>query len=174
MGSFPAFAEGQGKSENKQGDEPTTQIDGPVYSVKDVDKKATILSKPEPGFTEEARRKNIQGVVLLSAILSSTGKVTNVEVLQGLPAGLTEKAIKAVRKVRFVPAEKDGKPVSIRVKFEYSFVISDQVYGDRSQMIYYIEGCTDYSGIKSSDLVLFKNETEAKKAGYRKAKKNCP
>jgi TonB family protein len=57
----------------------------------------------------------------LQAVLSSTGQVINIEVLQGLGYGLDKKAVEAVKGVLFIPAEKDGHPVSQYLKFEYSF-----------------------------------------------------
>ena len=86
-------------------------------------RKALIVAKPEPGFTEEARKNNVTGVVRLRAILSSGGAVTNISVVKGLPDGLTEKAIAAARNIRFQPAQKDGRTVSQFVILEYNFNI---------------------------------------------------
>jgi hypothetical protein len=41
--------------------------------------------------------------------------------LSGLPYGLMEKAIEAARAIRFEPAMKDGKPVSVRGRVEMGF-----------------------------------------------------
>ncbi|HEU4596040.1 MAG TPA: energy transducer TonB [Pyrinomonadaceae bacterium] len=89
----------------------------------EVTRKALIVSKPEPGFTEEARKNNVTGVVRLRAVLSSGGSVTNISVVKGLPDGLTEKAISAARNIRFQPAQKDGRTVSQFVILEYNFNI---------------------------------------------------
>jgi hypothetical protein len=42
-------------------------------------------------------------------------------VVQGLPDGLTERAIEAARKIKFVPASKEGKYVSMWMQLEYNF-----------------------------------------------------
>jgi hypothetical protein len=42
-------------------------------------------------------------------------------VLQALPGGLTEAAVRAARAISFVPATKDGKPVSMWMQLEYNF-----------------------------------------------------
>jgi TonB family protein len=89
----------------------------------EVTRKARITYKPEPGFTEWARRFNVSGVVRLRAILSKTGEVTDFTVAKYLPHGLTEKALNAARQVRFEPAEKDGRTVSQYVIFEYNYNI---------------------------------------------------
>ncbi len=89
----------------------------------EVTQRALITFKPEPGFTEEARRNNVTGTVRLRAILSASGEVTNLSVVKGLPDGLTEKAIAAARQIRFRPAQKDGRTVSQYVVLEYNFNI---------------------------------------------------
>jgi TonB family protein len=94
-----------------------------VFSSKEVTKKVTILSKPEPGYTEEARKNNVTGTVQLRAVFSASGQVTNVVPLKRLPDGLTEKAIAAARQIKFTPAMKDGRAVSSYVTLEYTFNI---------------------------------------------------
>jgi TonB family protein len=93
------------------------------FRQNEVTRKAMITFKPEPGFTEEARKNNVTGVVRLRAILSASGSVTGITTVKGLPDGLTEKAIAAARQIRFTPAEKDGRAVSQYVVLEYNFNI---------------------------------------------------
>jgi TonB family protein len=93
------------------------------FSASQVTKKAVITYKPEPGFTEEARKNNTTGIVRVRALLTSSGVVTNITPLNRLPDGLTERAIAAARQVKFIPAEKDGHVVSQWVTFEYNFNI---------------------------------------------------
>jgi TonB family protein len=88
-----------------------------------VSVRALITFKPEPGFTEEARKNNVTGTVRLRAVLSASGEVTNVSVVKGLTDGLTEKAIAAARQIKFRPAQKDGRTVSQYVVLEYNFNI---------------------------------------------------
>jgi len=38
-----------------------------------------------------------------------------------LPFGLTERAIAAARQIKFVPATKGGRPVSVFMQLEYNF-----------------------------------------------------
>ena len=64
-----------------------------IFSPKDVTSKARVLSKPEPQYTEEARKNQVTGTVILRAVFSSTGQVTNISARAGLPYGLTERAI---------------------------------------------------------------------------------
>jgi TonB family protein len=88
---------------------------------KHVDRKAVLVLKPEPSYTEKARQNRIEGTVVLKAVFSSDGNVVNIRTVTGLPYGLTEMAIGAARKLKFVPAVKDGKFVSMWMQLEYNF-----------------------------------------------------
>jgi len=77
--------------------------------------------KIEPEYSEEARKAKYQGTVVLSVIIDSTGKPTNLKVLRPLGLGLDEKAIEAVQKWRFRPGTKEGKPVAVYATIEVNF-----------------------------------------------------
>ena len=91
------------------------------FSSAEVDQRARLLLKPEPQYTEEARRNQVVGTVTLRAIFSSSGEVVQIRALNTLPFGLTERAIAAARQIKFVPALKNGHPVSVRMQLEYNF-----------------------------------------------------
>ena len=93
------------------------------FKQNDVSVRALITFKPEPGFTEEARKNNVTGMVRLRAILNASGEVSNISIVKGLPDGLTEKAMAAARQIKFRPAQKDGRTVSQYVVLEYNFNI---------------------------------------------------
>src|SRR5689334_7981089 len=92
-----------------------------TYTLNQIETPVRLLSKPEPNYTEDARRNEVQGTVILKVIFAASGKITNIVVVQGLPDGLTERAIVAARKIRFVPATKEGKYVSMWIQLEYNF-----------------------------------------------------
>lgn len=92
-----------------------------AYVGREVDTKARMTNRPEPVYTAAARKHEVTGVVVLKVVFASTGVVTNIRVVQGLPDGLTERAIEAAKKIKFVPATKDGKNVSMWIQLEYNF-----------------------------------------------------
>lgn len=92
-----------------------------IFRSGEVNSRARVLSKPEPSYTESARKNQITGTVVLRAVFSSSGSVTNISTIRGLPDGLTERAITAAKQIRFVPAQKDGRPVSMWMQLEYNF-----------------------------------------------------
>ncbi|HEX8179677.1 MAG TPA: energy transducer TonB [Pyrinomonadaceae bacterium] len=92
-----------------------------IYDDTDVTRKAVILSKPQPVYTEAARRAGTRGTVVLRVVLAKTGEVTTIEVQRGLPNGLTEQAISAARQIKFEPAVHGDRPVSMYTTLEYEF-----------------------------------------------------
>ena len=98
-------------------------VDDPdrVYPAPQVTERARVIAKPEPQYTEEARRNAVTGSVVLRVIFSRAGEVTNIRAVQSLPFGLTERAIAAARLIRFRPATRDGRPVNVYMQLEYNF-----------------------------------------------------
>ena len=103
-----------------RGNNPNPNDADRVYNPADVT-RARVLFKPEPQYTEEARKNSITGTVILRVVFSRTGEVTNIRAMQSLQGGLTEKAIAAARQIRFVPATRNGQPVSMYMQLEYNF-----------------------------------------------------
>ena len=92
-----------------------------VQKGADVDTKVRLESKPEAGYTSEAESQRVTGSVILRCVFTAEGTVTHIRVVKGLPGGLTEKAMEAARQIKFTPATKDGKPVSMWMQLEYHF-----------------------------------------------------
>ena len=76
---------------------------------------------PEPEYSEEARKVKHMGTVVLQLVVGPDGTPRDIRVVRTLGLGLDEKAIEAVRKWRFEPAKKDGKPVAALVSVEVDF-----------------------------------------------------
>jgi len=80
-----------------------------------------ILHEVKPDYTEEGRRRNLEGDVVLEIVVRSDGTVDNVKLLQGLGAGLDQRATDAVRQWRFSPAKRYGTPVDVIVEVAMEF-----------------------------------------------------
>lgn len=79
------------------------------------------INSVEAEFSDEARRKKIQGIVLISMIVDKNGLPANPQVVKAIGHGLDEKALDAVRLYRFQPAMRDGQPVAVRITVEVNF-----------------------------------------------------
>ena len=100
---------------------PATQDNANAFTVKEVDRKPFVTFKPEPNYTDEARQNGLTGSVILKAVLTAEGAVTNIKVASGLPYGLEGNAVDAAKRLRFIPAMKDGKFVSTWMQLEFYF-----------------------------------------------------
>jgi TonB family protein len=77
--------------------------------------------RPEPEYSEEARKAKWQGAVLLQLVVDENGVPQEIKVVRSLGLGLDQKAIEAVQKWRFKPGLKDGKPVPVSANIEVNF-----------------------------------------------------
>jgi TonB family protein len=94
---------------------------GGVYRIGGGVSAPVPIFKPEPEYSEEARKAKFQGAVLLAIVILPDGSTSNIRVIRPLGLGLDEKAIEAVQKWRFRPSMKDGKPVAVTANVEVNF-----------------------------------------------------
>jgi protein TonB len=76
---------------------------------------------PAPVYTEIARRARVQGLVLLQAVIDREGNVVSAEIVRGLPMGLDDSALEAVRQWRYEPATLRGRPVAVTFRLSVRF-----------------------------------------------------
>jgi protein TonB len=81
----------------------------------------SILFEKKADYTEEARRRNLEGEVVLEIIVRRDGSVGDVKLINGLGSGLNDRAIAAVRQWRFSPAKRLGTPVDVIVEVAVEF-----------------------------------------------------
>ncbi len=85
--------------------------------------RALMVTKPTPNYSDKARAAQVSGTVALTMVLTATGEIADIKVVDGVGHGLDEEAIRVAKLIRFLPAELDGKVVSQRVRVEYNFNI---------------------------------------------------
>jgi protein TonB len=110
VGSGPGFGEGRGGGTG-----------GGVFRVGGGVAAPKLVYDPEPEYSEEARKAKYQGTCVLSVIVGPDGLAHDIKVTNTLGLGLDEKAIEAVKKWRFEPAVKDGKPVNVLISVQVNF-----------------------------------------------------
>ena len=114
-----------------------------VYAFFAVDKKPVMKEKARPEYPDEARRKGIEGIVLLVVTIDENGQVAeavpleevpvmdeNGEVIETKPVDripeLEPAAIAAAQKCTFEPALKDGQPVKVKMVVPYRFRLNQK------------------------------------------------
>jgi periplasmic protein TonB len=82
-----------------------------------------VRTRVEPAYPELARRAGVEGTVELEVTIDPSGKVSEVEVVRGLPLGLSEAAAVAVRRWTWKPARGPAGPVAARRTVRIRFVL---------------------------------------------------
>lgn len=96
-------------------------IGGGVFRVGGGISAPRAISAPAPQYTDAARKANLQGTVVLWAIVRPDGIPSDIRVARSIGTGLDEKAVEAVRTWRFQPAMKDGRPAAAQINIEVTF-----------------------------------------------------
>jgi periplasmic protein TonB len=94
---------------------------GGVYQIGGDVSQPVPIFKPEPEYSEEARKAKYSGTVLLSLVIDEHGNTRDIHVVRPLGLGLDEKAIEAVAKWRFRAAMKGGRAVAVQAQVEVNF-----------------------------------------------------
>jgi TonB family protein len=96
-------------------------VGGGAYSVGGGVSAPIPIYKPDPLYSEEARKAKYQGTVVLYIIVDASGAVTECKVVKPLGLGLDEKAVETIRTWKFKPAMRNGTPVPVHVLVEVGF-----------------------------------------------------
>jgi protein TonB len=96
-------------------------IGGGAYRVGGGVSAPKLIYRPEPEYSEEARKAKYQGVVVIDCTVGPDGRVREMRVSKSLGMGLDEKAMEALKQWKFEPARKDGQPVAVLVSIEVNF-----------------------------------------------------
>jgi TonB family protein len=79
-----------------------------------------LIHRVTPAYPPEARQARIQGTVLLRAIISKKGKITDLHVISG-PEELVQAATSAVQQWRYRPYLLKGEPVEVDTEIQVNF-----------------------------------------------------
>jgi TonB family protein len=81
----------------------------------------TLEREIKPVYSDEGRRRGVEGDVVMEVVVQSNGRVGNIRVLRGLGSGLDQRAADAVRQWTFSPARRYGTPVDVLVEVAVEF-----------------------------------------------------
>jgi TonB family protein len=102
---------------------PPPEPQGPIIVGVQVS-RPEVLHRVQPRYTSAALGARIVGAVVVQLTIDTDGRVRDVQVLRGLPFGLTEQAVEAVRQWRFAPSRLDGRPVPVLYNLTIHFNIN--------------------------------------------------
>ncbi len=94
----------------------------PLFSTKDADFNRYLARSIR--YPVEALQGNIQGRVLLTCVVEKDGSLTDFKVLRGLPGGLTEEALGALKlSPKWLPGKKYGLSVRTQLIVPVAFAL---------------------------------------------------
>jgi TonB family protein len=96
-------------------------VGGGAYSVGGNVSAPIPIYKPDPPYSEEARKAKYQGTVIVLIVIDAQGNVTDSRIVKPLGLGLDEKAIETIKTWKFKPGMRNGTPVPVRMMVEVSF-----------------------------------------------------
>ena len=84
-----------------------------------------LIREIKPGYTSEAMRARIQGLVALQAVVLPDGSVGGAHVVRSLDStfGLDEEAVRTIKLWRFMPGTLAGRAVPVRIEVELTFTL---------------------------------------------------
>ena len=108
-------------SGNGSAQEPDQDKDIPFYRVGSGVSPPRVIFHVDPEYTDKARKAKKRGTVVLQMVVGADGLTHDVKVDQALDSELDAQAVKAVQQWKFEPAQKDGKPIAVRIKVQVDF-----------------------------------------------------
>lgn len=88
-----------------------------------VEEMPVLIQIPAPVYPEMARQAEVEGTVMVRALVGKDGKVQDAFVTEGVPM-LNDSAIEAARKAVFKPALQQHKPVAVWVQIPMRFSLN--------------------------------------------------
>jgi len=85
--------------------------------------KGLLVHRVEPTYPPLARSARVQGEVILSAIISASGEIENLQLVSGHPM-LVPAALTAVRQWRYKPYLLNGQPTEVETTITVIFTLS--------------------------------------------------
>jgi periplasmic protein TonB len=85
--------------------------------------RGLLIHRVEPAYPPLARAARVQGEVVLTAIISTSGQIENLQLVSGHPM-LVQEAINAVKQWRYKPYLLNGSPVEVETTITVIFSLS--------------------------------------------------
>ena len=86
-----------------------------------IDQPLRALNVDLPKYPESLWRDLVEGVVLVRFTIDQYGAVVDSEVVGAAVPTLASLAVESLRKWRFEPITRDGKPIRLTLTFEFQF-----------------------------------------------------
>lgn len=90
-----------------------------------VSRMPVLVSEARIAYPAMAKAAGAEGAVVMDLLIDSQGKVRQVTLLKGPGRGLNEAAMEAIKKFEFKPAFVQDKPVAVKIRYTYRFILEN-------------------------------------------------
>jgi TonB family protein len=80
--------------------------------------------QPHLKYPDEAKRKGVEGKVMIQFIVDEAGRVLEPKVIRGIGSGCDQAALEAVKNLRFIAGKQSGKKVKVRYTLPVAFKLN--------------------------------------------------
>ena len=98
---------------------------GPIDASRDTPPSIAEYTTP-PLYSDEARRRGIEGVVVVRGRIDATGRISSPVIVQRLGGGLDQNALVALRQWQFAAGTRNGIAVPMDVEIEIAFTLRNE------------------------------------------------
>jgi protein TonB len=92
----------------------------------ELTQKPKVTKEVKARYTDEARSKGLEGLVICDLIIGENGHIRSVVLVQGLGSGLDEAALEALKSFEFSPAKIGDRAVAVKIRYKYRFQLQHQ------------------------------------------------
>ncbi len=96
-------------------------VEDAVFSMGDLDQKPRAIYQPAPNYPSELQGKRVEGIVYVIFIIDKNGRVSNAKVQKSTHQAFERPALAAIKKWKFDPGKRGGKPVPFRMRVPITF-----------------------------------------------------
>ncbi len=104
----------------KSDDPEALPIPADEFLVSEMPSMSSDVRIPYP---PEAKKRGIQGAVIMDLLIDASGNVRNVQIIEGPGFGLNEAAANAAKLFKFRPAKIGDKFVAVKIRYSYRFIL---------------------------------------------------
>ncbi len=109
------------------GQDSEVEIEIPVEEPAPIETMPSVKTFKEAAYPTKAIEDGAEGVVRLEIVISDSGSVDSIKVLEGIHPQLDSAAVWALQNSRFNPAIAGGEPIAVALEYEYRFSLASLV-----------------------------------------------
>ncbi|MDP0501625.1 MAG: energy transducer TonB [Verrucomicrobiota bacterium JB022] len=92
-----------------------------IYELSDLTQKPNMVGRPNIQYPLELKNQRVEGEVIVRFVVKADGSVGEIRVEKSDHPLFEEAVVRALRRLRFEPGQKDGKAVNVWVRQPFPF-----------------------------------------------------